>query len=119
MCLMEGQLEKRRTRLVAMPRHKKQRMSSQEARHVGSQRFLVFWGFVDIICNRILIHWGLIDLFIRSVPLVEVTDASLETSVKSQVQTTASSLSATLDQFTLGGAYTQVRCKSQPSQVRE
>lgn len=105
---MEGPLEKKRTNLVAMPRCKKQRMSCQEADQVDSQRFLAIRSFVDVICARILIQWGLIDLFIRSVPLVEVTDASLETPV-----------TETLDQFMIGSAYTQVRCKSQPSQVRD
>ena len=49
---------------------------------VGSQRFFAFWSFVDVFCARILVRWGLIDLFIFSVPLVEVTDASLEAQVQ-------------------------------------
>ena len=49
---------------------------------VGLQRFFAFWCFVDVFCARILVRWGLIDLFIFSVPLVEVADASLEAPIQ-------------------------------------
>lgn len=46
---------------------------------VGSQRFFAFWSFVDEVCARVLVLRGLIDFFIRRAPLVEVTDANLDT----------------------------------------
>lgn len=52
---------------------------------VASQRFFAFWSFVDVFCARILVCWGLIDLFIFSVPLVEITDASLEAPIQRSI----------------------------------
>lgn len=77
--LLEDPPRRRKTNLLVKLWQKMRKISCPEDRRVSSQRFFAFWSFVGIFCVRVLVDRGLIDLLIRSVPLVEMTDANLGT----------------------------------------